>query len=93
MCVRGIWGLSMAKEQRGLIGQRVRKKGDRFKNTCFGVKDTPFKGMKDGVSLGTVAGGRESSREGEGGSSDTFCTLNVDPCTILPQEPNRQSRK
>ena len=40
--------------------------------------------MKNGVSLGTVAGGPESSREGEGSSSDILCTLNVDPCTTLP---------
>ena len=40
--------------------------------------------MKNGVSLGTVAGGPESSREGEGGSSDAFCTINVDSCTTLP---------
>ena len=36
------------------------------KGTCLGVKDTPFKGMKNGVSLGTVSGDPESSREGEG---------------------------
>ena len=41
--------------------------------------------MKNGLGLGTVAGGPESSREGEGGSSDALCTINVDPCTALPQ--------
>ena len=41
--------------------------------------------MKKGIGLGTVAGGPESRREGEGGSSDTLCTLNVDPCTTLSQ--------
>ena len=35
--------------------------------------------MKNGIGLGTVAGGPESSREGEGDGSETLCTLNMDP--------------
>ena len=46
--------------------------------------------MKNGIILGTVARGPESSREGEGGSSDTICTLNVDPCTTLPRSPGTE---
>ena len=41
--------------------------------------------MKNGIRVGAVAGGLESSQEAEEGSSDTLCTLNVDPCTTLPQ--------
>ena len=36
----------MAGGQRGLIGQiKNLKKGDRFKITCLGERDTPFKSM------------------------------------------------
>ena len=33
----------------------------------------------------TITGSPETSREGERGSSDTLCTLDVYPCTTLPQ--------
>ena len=55
------------------------------------MRDTPLKSMKNGIGLGTVAGGPKSSREGEGASSDTLCTLNVDFCTILPQPARNQT--
>ena len=36
----------MVGGQRELIGQiKSRKKGDRFKITCLGVRDTPLKSM------------------------------------------------
>ena len=35
--------------------------------------------------FGTITGSPETSREGERGSSDTLCTLDVYPCTTLPQ--------
>ena len=54
-------------------------------------EDTPLKSMKNGIGLGTVADGPESSREGEGGSSETLCTINVDPCTTLPQLARNQT--
>ena len=40
---------------------------------------------KNGISLGAITGGLESSREGERGSSETLCTLNMDPCITLSQ--------
>ena len=60
------------------------KKVRDSKHMSWSERYTPLKSIKNGVSLGTVADSPESSREGEGGSSDTFCTLNVDPCTTLP---------
>ena len=50
------------------------------------MRDTPLKSIKNG--LGTVAGGPESSREGEEGSSETLRTLNVDP-SITQSQPIR----
>ena len=40
-------GLNMVGGQRGLIGQikNRKKKGDRFKITCLGVRDTPLKSI------------------------------------------------
>ena len=52
------------------------------------VKGIPFKVIKNGVSLGTVAGGPESSREGKGGSNNALCTLNVDPAKIRTVRPD-----
>ena len=51
------------------------------------MRDTPLKNMKNDIGLGTVADNPESSREREGGSSETLCTLNVDPCITLPSPP------
>ena len=37
-----------------------------------------FKSTKNGINLSAIANGPESSRKGEGGSSETLCTFNVD---------------
>ena len=48
------------------------------------MKDKPLKSVKNGIGLGTAAGGPESNQEGEGGSNDTLCTFNVDLCPSPP---------
>ena len=54
------------------------------------MRNTLLKGMENGESLGTVTGSPETSREREGGSSDTLCTLDVNPCTTLPSPPGTE---
>ena len=46
--------------------------------------------MNNDISLSAVAGGSDSSREGEGGSSETLCTLNVDSCICSPSLPGTE---
>ena len=46
--------------------------------------------MKNGENLGTVAGSPKTSREREGGSSDTLCTLDVNPAPPCPSPPGTE---
>ena len=74
-CQREIWVLSKVKEQRRLTRQIESQKTRRQIQTRMTWSERySLKSMKNGISLDTVAGGPESSREGEGGSSETLCT-------------------
>ena len=46
--------------------------------------------MKNGVGLGTVAGGPESRREGAVGSSETLCALMWIPASPSPSPPGAE---
>ena len=46
--------------------------------------------MKNGIGLATADGGPESTREREGGSSETLCTLNVIPAPPSPSPPGTE---
>ena len=47
------------------------------------MTNTPFKSMKNGLSLGSIAGGPAFDRER--GGSETISTFNIIPCFSLTQ--------
>ena len=57
------------------------------------MRDTPFKSMKNDISLSTVTGRPKSDQERKRGENKTFKAVNKNPCSFFLNSPKGHHSK